>query len=67
MTQNNEGVSIQEMERYILDWHVTRNGHIWIDGITGGYVETMENGRYFKNAQAAIRHRVEHIKKLMAR
>lgn len=61
MTQN----SIPDLDRYILGWHYTSNGHVWIDGITGGYVETDDKGRYYTDAQKAIRHRVEHIKQLM--
>lgn len=61
-----EKITQEDFDRYILDWHITRNNHVWIDGITGGYVETMDCGRYYSanNHYNAIIHRIKHIKKL---
>lgn len=61
-----EKITQEDFDRYILDWHITRNNHVWIDGITGGYVETMDCGRYYRadNHYNAIIHRIKHIKQL---
>ena len=54
-------------ERYIIGYHYTNNGHCWIDGITGGYVEHCDNGNYYRNMEKAIEHRIKHIKKAYAK
>lgn len=61
-----EKITQEDFDRYILGWHITKNGHVWIDGITGGYVEMTDGGRYYRegNHYNAIIHRIKHIKKL---
>ena len=55
-----------DFDRYIIGWHITENGHIWIDGVTGGYTEQMNCGKYYRehNHYNAIMHRIKHIKKM---
>lgn len=62
---NDERINLQDLDRYILGWHVTNNGHVWIDGITGGYVEMTDAGKYFTSERKALIHRINHIKKVM--
>lgn len=47
-----------EVPSCIIAWHVTKNGHIWIDGTMGGGVETTDSGRYYtvKTLNNALRH-----------
>jgi len=52
--------------KYIGSYWYTENGHCWINGITGGYVEQCDNGKYFRNMEKAIEHRIKEIKKLYA-
>lgn len=42
----------------VLDWHITKNGHVWIDGCMGGTVEMSDGGRYYtrKTVQRALNH-----------
>lgn len=46
---------------YIISYHYTANGHCCIDGITGEYVETDDNGEYFTDMQKALEHRIAHL------
>lgn len=59
-------ITQKDFDRCIIGWHITQNGHVWIDGITGGYVEQMDCGRYYRadNHYKAIMHRIRHIKQL---
>jgi hypothetical protein len=50
-----------DIDRYITGYHMTKNGHCWISGVTGGYVETDDRGRYFRNMDKALKHRIDHI------
>jgi hypothetical protein len=54
-----------EKERYVLCYHRTDGGHCYIEGITGGYVEMCDNGKYYQNMEKAIEHRIKHIKQLI--
>ena len=40
----------------VRDFHITSNGHVWIDGVMGGSVEMSKGGRYYtaKTVQRAL-------------
>ena len=54
-------------QKYISSYHYTKNGHCYISGVTGGYVETDDNGAYFTDMDKAIPHRIERIKFLYSK
>ena len=53
-----------DWQDFVLHWHRTKGCHIWIDGVTGGYAEQHENGKYFTHEIAAVNHRCRHIEQL---
>lgn len=49
----------------ILYWEITRNKHVYIASIIGGYVEDDDNGRLYQENEVneAIQHRYNTIRK----
>lgn len=42
----------------ISSYHITANGHVWINGCMGGAVEMSDSGRYYtsKTVQQVLNH-----------